>query len=172
MTHRIALLLTGLALLAFGCGRETPARPVSEAELRSIDAPDLAGVLASHRGQVVLVDFWATWCKPCVELFPHAAELHRRFRDRGLAVVTISLDDPDSRPAVRRFLAERAAATENFLSLYGVGPAAFSAFGINDGALPHVRLYDRQGKLRRTFVSGGQTIESKKIEQEIEALLK
>jgi thiol-disulfide isomerase/thioredoxin len=171
MTPRIALLLTGFGLLVCGCGHETPARPASKTELRSIDAPGLAGVLESHRGQVVLVDFWATWCKPCVELFPHTVELHRRFGDCGLAVVTLSFDDPDNRPAVRRFLAEQAATMENFLSLYGVGPAAFSAFSIDDGALPHVRLYDRQGKLRQTFTSGGRTIDPVEVDRAVKGLL-
>ena len=98
-------------------------------------------------------------------------ELQRRLGDRGLAVITISLDDPDSGPAVRKFLAQNTATAENFLSPYGVGTAAFKAFGIEDGALPHVRIYDRQGKLERTFRSGGKTIDAKEIERTVEKLL-
>ena len=120
---------------------------------------------------MVLVDFWATWCGPCLELFPHAAELQRRLGAKGLTVVTVSLDDPGNEPAVRRFLDQQGATTENFLAVYGVGPEAFTAFGIADGALPHVRLYDRQGKLRRTFASGGKAIDPAEVERAVEQML-
>jgi len=149
-----------------------PLPPAGEVTLRCMDAAGLAEAIEEHRGQVVLVDFWATWCGPCLELFPHTMELQRRLGDRGLAVITVSLDDPDNRPAVQKFLVQNAATTKNFLSPYGVGPAAFSAFGIEDGALPHVRIYDRQGKLHRTFQSGGKTINAQKIDEAVEKLLK
>ncbi len=163
-------LLVGSGLLAAGCtARHLP--PSSEVTLRAIDAAGLARMAEKHRGQVVLVDFWATWCGPCLELFPHTMELQRRFGDSGLAVITVSLDDPDNRPAVGKFLVRNAATTENFLSTYGVGPAAFSAFGIDDGALPHVKIYDRRGKLQRTFQSGGKSLDPTEIERMVEKLL-
>ncbi len=170
MTHRILFVLIGSVLLAAGCAGNPPT-PASEATLRSLDAAGLTETLERHRGQVVLVDFWATWCGPCLELFPHTMELQRRWGDRGLAVITVSLDDPDNRPAVRKFLSRSVATTENFLSPYGVGPAAFSAFGIDDGALPHVRIYDRQGKLHKIFHSSGKMIDSNEIERTVEKLL-
>jgi len=170
MTRRALFLLLGSGLLAAGCtARPTP--PASEATLHAIDAPGLAQTVEKHRGQVVLIDFWATWCGPCLELFPHTVELERRFGDRGLAVITVSLDDPGNRPAVSKFLLRNAATTENFLSTYGVGPAAFTAFGIDDGALPHVKIYDRHGKLQRAFQSGGTSIDPKAIERAVEKLL-
>ena len=87
-------------------------------------------------------------------------------------MVTVSLDDPANRPAVQKFLADSRATSENFLSSYGVGPAAFDAFKIDDGALPHARLYDRQGTLQRTFSSGGKTIDSETVERAVIDLLK
>jgi thiol-disulfide isomerase/thioredoxin len=164
-----AFLFATVVLLA-GCATKPP--PVGEVTLHQIDAPGLAQVLEKHRGQVVLVDFWATWCGPCVSLFPHAVELHRRYADRGLAVVTVSLDDPDNDAAVRKFLVGQKATMENFLSSYGISPAAFDALGIADGSLPHVRLYDRQGKLQRTFASGGKSVDPEEVELAAERLLK
>lgn len=170
MIRRAILLLAGAAVLTAGCTAK-PSSPASDVTLSKIEGPGLAKIVAGHEGQVVLLDFWATWCGPCLELFPHTVELQRRFGGRGLTVITISLDDPDNEPAVRKFLAQSKAPTENFLSPYGVGPAAFTAFGIADGALPHVRIYDRQGKLQRTFRSGGKTIDAKEIERTVEKLL-
>ena len=66
--------------------------------LRTIDEDELAEAIASHRGKVVLVDFWATWCLACTELFPHTVALHHRFADDGLVVLSVSFDDPESRP--------------------------------------------------------------------------
>ncbi len=142
------------------------------APLAKVDAPGLARLLEQDRGQVLLVDFWATWCGPCLKLFPHAVALHRRLGPKGLTVVTVSLDDPAGEPAVRQFLDRQGATTENFLAVYGVGSEAFTAFGIADGALPHVRLYDRQGKLRRTFASGGKALDPAEVERAVEELLK
>lgn len=153
--HHVALsLLMGTFLVLLACGRDSRPIPLPETSLLEIDAPGLDRLLEKHRGKVVLVDFWATWCGPCVEMLPHTVELQNRFRVLGLVVVAVSLDDPDNESAVRRLLGRHGATTENYLARYGVGPEAFSAFRLENGALPHLRLYDRQGNLLRTFTAG------------------
>ncbi len=49
--------------------------------------------LSEYRGKVVLLDFWATWCDPCREEIPHFVELQNEYRDRGLQIVGVSMDD-------------------------------------------------------------------------------
>jgi thiol-disulfide isomerase/thioredoxin len=121
---------------------------------------------------VVLVEFWATWCAPCVKLFPRTVELHQSLADHGLAVISVSMDDTDSREAVLRFLRSRGATFENFISQYGLGSEGFDAFDINDGALPHLKVYGRDGRLQETFASGSQPLEAEPIERAIADLLK
>ncbi len=164
------LLVSAVALSA-SCSRG-PAPPpegelAPEIVLQEIDAAGLAEAIARHRGNVILVDFWATWCPPCVELFPHAVEMHRRWADRGLRVLAVSMDDPDKRESVLRFLRAQGAAFECYINRDGLGSAAIEAFGIDDGALPHLKLFSRDGRLAKTF-SGADPDE---LDRAVEALL-
>jgi len=169
-------LVVLLGLLLAGCwsspqwGRsdEANAGGGNEVKLEVIDKAGFAKVLEQHRGKVVLVDYWATWCRPCRELFPHTVELHKQFADRGLAVISVSFDDPDEdQSKVLKFLTEKAATFDNFISPHGVGSKSFEAFEIGDDGIPHFKLFDRQGKLRKTFAGD----EPQEIDLAIEELL-
>lgn len=152
------------------CCAAGDAKPV-EVSLREIDGPGFRQTLERHRGKVVLVDFWASWCLPCIKGFPHVVELHRRYADRGLVVISVSMDEPAKKKDAERFLAKHGATMENYLSNYGgLGAEAVEAFGV--GALPHYQLYDRQGKLIKNFASGtGPPIDPQEIDRAIEASL-
>jgi thiol-disulfide isomerase/thioredoxin len=111
-------------------------------------------LIGERRGEVVLVDFWATWCAPCLEQLPHTIDLAERRVGDGLAVITVSMDSGIARPQAENILAglgPKAALATHLISADGGGPGAMEAFEIASGALPHYKLYDRTGKLRRTF---------------------
>jgi thiol-disulfide isomerase/thioredoxin len=169
MTLQRFVSLATLVVLLTGCGAES--HPTPKVSVQTIDATGLKQAIAKHRGHVVLVDYWATWCKPCVELLPHTAELQQRWANRGLTVITVSMDDPKQRSAVESLLSRQSVAAENYLSNYGVGPDAFTAFGIEDGAVPHMQLFDRRGSLHKTFASGGLSLNPIEIDRAITHLL-
>jgi peroxiredoxin len=52
--------------------------------------------LSDHRGKVVLVNFWATWCVPCAAELPHLERLYGKYRDQGFVVLAISMDGPET----------------------------------------------------------------------------
>ena len=107
-------------------------------------------MIAKHRGKVVLVDFWATWCLPCVEQLPHTLELGQRLADRGLAVVTVSCDEPTESDRVAKFLStKQASGATNLISQFGGSPRTMDEFEIASGAVPFYKLYDRAGRLRQ-----------------------
>ena len=161
----IRLVLVALAIIVvLGCQQPTPSNgPSATADPTPTTAPTgsqaiqftkgdekaLAALIAAHKGQVVFVDYWATWCHPCVEYFPHTVEMSRKYKDRGLATIAVSFDDPADESPPRAFLAKQRAEFENLQSSYDPGPAAFEGFGID--LVPHFRLYDRTGKLRHKW---------------------
>ena len=154
-TRRPRPVAPGLAAELWAAGQPpaAPAAPANDAvELTSVDRAEYDAELAKLHGQVVLVDFWATWCGPCLEQLPHTTALADERRGDGLAVVTVSMDYPDDVARIAKMLASRgAAATTNLVSRYGGGSKGMEAFEIEGGAVPQYKLYDRTGKLRRTI---------------------
>lgn len=97
--------------------------------------------LADYRGQVVYLDFWASWCAPCRESFPFMNDLDREFRDQGLRIIAVSVDK--SADDARRFLARYPPQFTIALDAAGACPAAYDLEG-----MPSSYLIDRTGRFR------------------------
>lgn len=116
-------------------------------------APDFAGAvlgdpsrtrgIADYRGEVVLVNLWATWCGPCVTEMPSLQGLYDRFRDRGLKVVGIAVDDPPFADRVAAFVRERGFTFEILHEGSGKVEQDYRTRGI-----PATYLVARDGRLR------------------------
>ena len=135
-------LLVSLALCGFGA-------PV----LPTVDEAGFQKLVASHRGKVVVYDFWATWCEPCRAELPQLVKLEAKLRSRGFVLVTVSADEP-----------EQAAEAAKLLKKTGFTGAAYRKQAQNDerfidaidrqwgGAIPALFLYDRNGRKVRSFI--------------------
>jgi len=75
-------------------GRGSGGRVAADFTLRDIEGRTVR--LSDHRGKVVLLSFWATWCVPCAAELPHLQRLYAAYRDAGLVVLAISMDGPES----------------------------------------------------------------------------
>lgn len=119
--------------------------------------------LSSFKGKVVLLDFWATWCAPCQVEIPWFVEFQAKYKDRGFAVVGVSVDDTPAqlKPFVTKF-------KMNYPVLVGLGEDALQeAYGPLWG-LPTTYLIDREGRLCRKHMG---LVKKDALEQEILGLL-
>ena len=132
-------------------GIESSDEPAKEVSLQVVEPEQYLKVLEKHKGKVVLVDFWATWCLPCKAQFPHTVELSQKYAGQDVAVVSMSLDEPENEERVLKFLQDQHASFDNLLSKYGSGEASYESYAIPGGSIPHYKLYDRKGVERKTF---------------------
>ena len=115
--------------------------------LTPINEEQLPAAIQEQQGQVVLVNFWATWCIPCREEFPDLVRLYEERRDAGLAVISVSMDEPENKAAAQVFLEEHNAEfpayivdTENLKTLLETMDPAWT------GAIPATFIFDHKGK--------------------------
>ncbi len=161
-----AVLMIGLA--AMGCGAKeagTPVpagfrKPAADFNVKTLDGGSLK--LSSLKGKVVLLDFWATWCPPCQEEIPYFKELYSQYKDKGLEIIGLSIDQ-DGEAAVRPF------AKKNVVNypLSIADQTLTVAYGGIRG-IPTTFLIDKQGRIAQKY-EGKR--EKEVFEKEIQALL-
>ena len=114
-------------------------------------AEQFRAVLEHHRGKVVVVNFWATWCIPCLQELPELDLLQERYADRGLVVLAVSMDDPEKlEDRVRPFFAKRAPGLVSYLATAGEDDSVDFVTSFDPewpGALPTTMFFDRDGEL-------------------------
>jgi thiol-disulfide isomerase/thioredoxin len=150
------LFLTGLAWQV-----SVPAAEPAPAFSLATDTGEIS--LSQLQGQVVYVDFWASWCGPCRKSFPWMNDLHARYGKQGLAIVAINLDT--ERALSAKFLEKFPA---SFVVAYD--PQGKVAETYRVAGMPTSYLIDRQGRLHATH-QGFREDDMPRIEAEIRALL-
>ncbi len=120
--------------------------------------------LSDFRGKVVVLNFWATWCPPCVDEAPSLNLLQQRIALRGGTVLGISVDDDDD--AYRRFLQAYGISYPNFRD-----PSKKIALSYGTSMYPDTYLIDRNGRIDRKLV-GEQDWTSPEMTSYIDSLLK
>jgi cytochrome c biogenesis protein CcmG/thiol:disulfide interchange protein DsbE len=146
VTPLVTILAIGLLAALIGCyGSGHPARIGSNAPDFTVQDSDHKVTLSQFRGQVVLLNFWATWCPPCVEETPSLVRMQARLKDKGVVVLAVSIDDDDA--AYHRFLKEYGV---NMVTVRDEARKAATLYGTF--GWPETFVIDRQGVVRRKFI--------------------
>jgi cytochrome c biogenesis protein CcmG/thiol:disulfide interchange protein DsbE len=146
----VAIALSGCSRLSQGDVEAASLKPASErnaAPAFTLKDSNGANVsLADYKGKVVLLNFWATWCGPCKMEIPWFIEFEQQFKDRGFAVIGVSMDE-EGWDIVRPYLQARKI---NYRIVLGNDQMAQSYGGVE--SLPTTFLVDRDGKIAATHV--------------------
>jgi thiol-disulfide isomerase/thioredoxin len=125
-----------------------PAKPLNPVQLTVVDYKQLRGILKAHRGHIVVMDVWAQFCQPCRRQFPRLVKLHHDYADQGVVCVSVSVDDPEERASVLKYLKSKKAAFTNFL--LDEDPSVWQdKWDIT--AIPAVFVYGVDGKIAAKF---------------------
>jgi len=138
--------MAGLVVAMVMCAVAAPqAKAPKDPEL--IDAAGYQKILAEHKGQPLVVTFWATWCEPCRAEYPMLNELAKQYAPQGLKVVGVNLDDDGDIILTRRFMARYKPVFPNYRKKAGGEKefvnAVLAGWG---GAIPASFFYDRDGR--------------------------
>ena len=99
--------------------------------------------ISKYHGKVVLVDFWATWCQPCVEELPNVLAAYAKYHDKGFEIVGISLDQNEDQ--MKRFIADKKITWQQYFDGKGFDSKLGQKYGVS--AIPATYLIDGDGKI-------------------------
>jgi thiol-disulfide isomerase/thioredoxin len=141
----------------------------AQSKLTTLNEASFPKMLATHKGKIVLVDFWATWCVPCRAEMPQLVKLNEKLKSRGFDLVTISADEPEKELAAFQVLKDNAVGAPFYLKKAADDDKFYNLVDSKwSGEMPAMFIYDRTGKRVRSFL--GET-PVKDIEAAIEKLL-
>lgn len=138
----------------YGCGKTVTGMNAAAPDFRVTGLDGASLTLADLKGKVVFLNFWATWCKPCVQELPSIQDLKKKYEDNpDFQVVAVSCDETDSRD-VQKFI-------DDFNRSRAIEPLSFPIFHDRDQTMarnyqisgfPTTFLLDRQGVIRQGFI--------------------
>ncbi len=156
VTAVVVLLAILLALCGCYSGTRPPRIGMAAPDFTVRDS-NRAVTLSQFKGQVVVLNFWATWCPPCIEEMPSLVQMQQRMKDKGVTVLAVSVDVDDS--SYRRFLRDHGV---NLLSVRDGDQKSNSLYGTFK--FPETYVIDRNGVVRRKFIGAVDWTEPDVIE--------
>ncbi len=155
-----AVIAVANAVPAASAATATAFKPVPAITFTNLDGAPVT--LSSFRGRVVLINFWGTWCAPCLKEIPELVRLSRDLTPHGLEVVGIAVDSGQPED-IREFVIEHEMQYHILIGDLGVVKKRFQVFGF-----PTSLLVDRKGMIRKRYF-GPQT--ETNLKRDVEQLL-
>lgn len=141
----LTLLTSLIAVLPLPAAADAGAIPFFTASV--IDTDNKPFSLEALRGKPLVVNFWARWCGPCRKEIPDLVEMDAKYRDKGLVVLGLAIEDAEYREAVRDFAKAYGVDYRVLLASVGKGVDLMKALGNDKAGLPFTVLIDRNGKI-------------------------
>ena len=133
-----------------------PSKPVEQLGWKTLDS-EKEEVLGDYKGKVLILDFWATYCPPCIEEIPHLKELQAKYGEQGLKVIGLHVGGEEDAPRVPAFIdrlnIDYTLATPEDGLIY--------ALLRNDNSIPQTLVFDRTGNLVSQYVGYDESIKKK-----------
>src|SRR6476619_559483 len=149
----LLLVVTAIGLVASACGVVAADDAKTDLTTLTIGSPfpdfnetDINGKpvsVANYKGKVVLVDFWATWCGPCVAELPNVLKAYQKYHDKGFEILGISLDQDKEK--LTGFTKEKNMTWQQYFDGKGWQSKLGAKYGIN--SMPATFLLDKDGKI-------------------------
>src|SRR5438477_8229085 len=156
MCVRLAVVLASLIILTACYSSSKPSSIGAPAPDFTIQDSERSVTLSQLRGKIVVLNFWATWCPPCIEEMPSLVQMQKKLQDKGVAVLAVSVDDDAN--DYHKFLKDHAI---DLLTVResgqrtdkGVIAPVSSRYGTIK--VPETYIIDRNGLIRRKFIGPG-----------------
>ena len=146
MKRLFLFLVVTASVLSSACNRGSrPPRVGAPAKDFTVQDSDRIVSLTQFRGQVLVLNFWATWCAPCTQELPSMMDMQDRLKAQGVTVLGVSIDVDND--AYHRFLKQRSV---NFLTVRDPDQKVAGLYGTS--VWPESYVIDREGNLRRKFI--------------------
>jgi len=136
---------------------EPRVEPGVPGEVVELSAEALLARLRASKAKATVVNAWASWCGPCKEEFPMLVSLKAKLRPKGVEIVFISVDEPETRGAAQRFAAEHGLSGDLWVAERPLGPFKQAMSPDWPGMLPATFLFDASARLRHFW--GGPVYE-------------
>ena len=157
-------ILLVFAVAPVSAAAQHAAQSANEANLTLNDLKGQQQSLAQYRGKIVVLNFWATWCIPCLDEMPILTELQRRYETQGVQVIGASADEPSTQKAIPSFLRKRKI---DFPVWLGATTADMQRLALGE-ALPATAIIDRDGQIVGRILG---PVEKEDLQHRIEWLL-
>ncbi len=158
----ITLLSLTLAALSLPSHAEDK-MPAPDFTLKSLSGKNIK--LSEQRGDVVMINFWASWCGPCLQEMPALEQLHQRYKDLGFTLLGVNVEQntDDAKDYLKNV-------NVTFPILFDITNEVSDTYEIS--GMPTTYLVDRDGNLRKLYVGYQPGTSEETYQQEIKALLK